>query len=298
LGRGTIPTSSAFLTAVERDDVQCLKLLVNASSQRLLETHRWNMLVSAGRMGRITAMEYLLQLPGIKVTQTDKHKRNLLHIVTMSGHVEAVDFILRNITTSVSAVDEEGKTALHYAVMSGNLLVIRLLLPQASSDILKEDFKELSPLDYAIKRDSILVVHTLINSMLPDDPLRHQSAALRHAVSECHSMEGRQGRLGAPQLSQFHLPSIQILQTLLKSEQFDLNAGDSSGRTALHIAVSQPYWLSEPVNSSCTVAKSRLNLLLTMAGINVDASDGEGRTPIFCILDSEKDAVRSYDFDE
>lgn len=35
-----------------------------------------------------------------------------------------------------------------------------------------------------------------------------------------------------------------------------------------------------------------------MAGINVDASDGQGRTPIFCILDSEKDAVRSYGFDE
>ncbi|KAI7778047.1 hypothetical protein LA080_002622 [Diaporthe eres] len=216
-------------------------------------------------MGHISAMKYLVRLPGIKLTQTDQYSRNALHLASISGKTEAVRVLLQHLTITISAVDEDGRTALHYAVMRGHGLIAELLLPRASSDILREDFEILSPLDHAVRLDSISMVKTLIDSMLPDDPLRHRSAALLHSL---------------------RLPRIEILRILLSSGYFNLNLGDHSGRTVLHIAVIQCYWLSDPLSSARDAAMSRLNLLLNTTGINVNARDDEERTPKSYVRDA------------
>lgn len=298
LGRSAKPTPSAFLTAVQGNNVEGLKLLVKVGSPELMETSGSTLLLAASEMGHISAMKYLVRLPGIKLTQTDQYSRNALHLASISGKTEAVSFLLQHLTITISAVDEDGRTALHYAVMRGHGLIAKLLLPRASSDILREDFEILSPLDHAVRLDSISMVKTLIDSMLPDDPLRHRSAALLHSVSECPgALLDLHNQHMTPRQSKLHLPRIEILRILLSSGYFNLNLGDHSGRTVLHIAVDQPYWLSDPLSSARDAAISRLNLLNT-TGINVNARDDEERTPKSYVRDAQLVAARGYNLEE
>lgn len=293
-----MPTRVAFMKAVEQDDAKCLKLLIQWTPQEVVERHGSNLLLAASKLGHVSAMKYLAELPGVDVTHVDEWNWNALHIASVLRHVEAVKFLLQVLGSFASNVDQEGRTALHHAVVRGNINITRLLLPQASSDILRADYDGFSPLDYAVMQDCSSIVKTLIDFILPGDPLRHQSAILCQAVSECHHFDTTMGLHMTPWPTQFQLPSIEILQTLLRSGQFDLNAKYFSGRTALHLAAAQPYWLSNPAVSLCKAESSRLSLLLSMTEVDVNAGDNAGRTPIFYIWDAEMDAVHSYDFEE
>lgn len=306
LGRSAKPTPSAFRTAVQGNNVEGLKLLVKVGSPEVMETCGSLLLLAAIEMGHISVMEYLVRLPGIKLelTQTDQYSRNALHLASISGKTEVVRFLLQHLTITISAVDEDGRTALHYAVMRGYNLIAKLLLPRASSDILREDFKGLSPLDHAVRLDDIIMVKTLIDSMLPDDPLRHRSAALLYSVSERPRQfnillaPSRRNQHRTPRQPKLHLPGIEILEILLGSGYFNLNRGYLYGRTVLHNAVSQPYWLSDPLSSARDAAMSRLNLLLNTTGINVNARDDKGRTPKSYVRDAQLLAARLYDVKE
>lgn len=279
----------AFLIAIERSDVQCFKLLVNVSSRQALEEYGPAILLAAIKTGSTSMMEYLVRLPNIEVPRADAHNRNALHLTSMSGNSAALRFLLKQSAATISDLDNEGRTALHYAIMHNHVDIVRLLLPRASSDILRMDFQGLSPLDHAVKLDSAIIVRTLVDSILYDDPQRRQAAVLCHALSECYSKNGFSDQGTTGELAGYHLPSIEILRLLLDSKHFDVNTRDSSGRTALHHAVFQPYWLSESLRKT---ASSRT------PGINVNVSDKNGRTPIFQILDAEIAASLDYNEEE
>jgi ankyrin repeat protein len=166
----------------------------------------------------------------------------LLGLAAKLGHVEIVTLLL-DAGARIDDVDDRQNTACHAAAREGHFDVVKLLVARNANVSLRNRANE-TPLVSLIERNNESLVMMLIDAtMAAGMPLDAKEACLAATVS------------------------TDVIRLLLFKYRINLSAMyDSLGRTALHRAV----WRSRGLDV--------LNMLIDVAGIDVDARDEIGCT--------------------
>ncbi len=156
---------------------------------------------------------------------------------------------------AVSVKDKNGSTPLHYAASTGDRTVCEMLL-SAGADPRAKDGKGRTPLGIAMARGHKAAAEVLLAAMerkaTPKQTGKEQSVrALFLAVMQDDSA---------------------AVKSMLKSDPGLAKASDASGMTALMVAID--------------AGKNEIAQFLINSGANVNASDGNGLTPLFRAVDN------------
>ncbi len=279
---GHLETVKVISKYCDKDDINANHSLeVNAIQEALLH-------------GNSDVVKYLLNHPEIDLNiQYEKEGQtsdfyfavhipygaNLLHMAVMMDDMESAGAILdKNVidvddTTAIPddyQIDDEDVletdnaqwTALHLAVKQGSLSMVKLLMSQGASIEIKDIFG-LSPACYAIIYDKPKILKYLLKQKPSVD---------------VKDVKGDSIFLGAVSEDRIEIIGILLKAREAKLIHLDINQYDSKKRTALHIACE--YGLTKIVE-----------LLAAQPGIDFNAEDDNGETPLGLAIEAEHAAI-------
>ena len=175
----------------------------------------------------------------------DKSRNTPLHIACMTGNISLMQFIAK-MNCDINAMNHDGDTALHIAVRKGHLELMKVLLELVSdTDVIHQCNKVgKNPLHVACEiGDPLLFVELL---KWKSFSLAKHEYTLLHLACECG-----------------HTPIVDIM--LLETD-VDINAKNSDGCTALHVA--------------CETGNNKIALLLLGKECDINIRDKNGNTPL------------------
>lgn len=208
-----------------------------------------------------------------------------LHLAARSGRLITVQILLRN-GASISSVNSSEETALHISAYQGHKYVVNELIDhfkkhpaQDDNLILMEDNCQDTPFVIAVREGHYAISDIFIKNIAPLEPIQLQGKkqALIAAASRNNS----------------------DLVKLLLDHNWDVNARDDNGETALHMAAeynhpsimelligrgadcnSRNNREETPLHQATRSGKVSIQLLLN-AGADIDAIEEEGATPLW-----------------
>lgn len=222
-----------------------------------------------------------------------------LIIAAKLGRVDMVQRLLSHgADASISKKDEHGQmtgqTALHVAAKLGHLAVVNCLLCHGC-DIDSCDVRGWTPLHYAITEDKIDVSLMLLEyGANPKVPLRFSrmniSADDRSSLMsynrpfDFEPFPPNSFEMNCLFLSA-HCHQPKLVSTLLRGYfNSEINAQNSSGRTALHEAVTLPNGFNTKDEFGIKERAETIRILLE-AGLNVNIQGGTGKTALHLLFD-------------
>ncbi|GAB2278783.1 hypothetical protein Dimus_013457 [Dionaea muscipula] len=183
---------------------------------------------AAARGGNLVVLKELLGECDDVLEYRDAHGSTILHAAAGKGQVEVVEFLV-GLPDIISSTDDDGNTALHVAAFRGQSTVVEALILASPSSV------------------------SLRN--------KNGDTFLHMAVAGFQTPGFR--RLDR----QFELMKQLVNRKVFRIEDI-INAKNSQGRTALHLAI---VW---------NVHSSLIQLLLSACYINMNISDNHGLTPL------------------
>jgi ankyrin repeat protein len=216
----------------------------NQTETQLATMNNDELLINAIKENNVSLVASLIADGSADVNAVDGVyiRRPVLGLAAKLGHVEIVTLLL-DAGARIDDVDDRQNTACHAAAREGHFDVVKLLVAHNANVSLRNRANE-TPLVSLIERNNESLVMMLIDAtMAAGMPLDAKEACLAATVS------------------------TDVIRLLLFKYRINLSAMyDSLGRTALHRAV----WRSRGLDV--------LNMLIDVAGIDVDARDEIGCT--------------------
>jgi ankyrin repeat protein len=220
-------------------------LVAAGASMEVLSKEGRTPLLEAARSGRAGVIRILAQ-NGANVHATDKDGKNAFHLVRGKQDTDSITALL-DLGVNLVARDERDCTPLHAAMWDSDESKAKLLLKHGANPQAVDNDGEL-PIVGATCAGNIAMMKLLFESGID---INHRGKTLRTLL----------------------FPAIitrkeQAVRFLLSQKDFDLNARDNEGRTALMEAV-QSAW-GEPI----------VQILVEQPGLDVDIADNKGRTAL------------------
>ena len=199
-----------------------------------------------------------------------------LMVACKTGHHGIVQCLLHEPNIDIDAVDSNGKSALHFAILTSKI-VTSLATKGANPNI--RDKSGWTPLDYAIGHNKIDTVSALLQSPYQLDCVQklptHEipihlacekgTAEVVDILIQYGADVNRKHNRMTPLMVACKWRHYRIVQRLLQEPTIDIDAVDSTGKSALHFAV---------------FANSEIVTALVTKGVNPNIRDGSGWTPL------------------
>ncbi len=256
-------------------------------------------LISAVKNNDVQLLTDLI-IVGADVNSTDKDGKSAFYcaIVNFQQDTQCIELLHIN-GADINKADNEGKTPLHWAAENAKLSQVKLLLAYNANANTRDnngkkpyDIAAMKPYDVeSIQCKMAIKTHTqkaACKSLKEQGIEEHQYAtALQTAVqnnnaalvqllidagANVNQVTENKSFLRTPLYLAAMEGHSEIVKLLLSTEGIDVNwVSPVSGETALH-------WAAAGSDKECVEC---LKLLLTVKGINVDASDKRDRTPLY-----------------
>jgi ankyrin repeat protein len=180
-------------------------------------------LTVAATRGHDTLVELLLKR-GADAESRNFHQRTALHLATLEGHSRIVGIFAEAVMAGINLKDYQGRTALHLAAVTGREGIATYLLDKGA-DVQEKDSRSRSLLHLAAIDEElslevditgkVSLMKMFLNMGLDMDARDHSGRTPLHYAAICGSAD-----------------MISLL-----SSPGNVNAKDSSGSTALHLAI-------------------------------------------------------------
>ncbi len=187
---------------------------------------------------------------------------SLLHtLIDKNATEEAINFLIEQ-GIDINLQNKYGVTPLHLAVKKENIALTRSLVNAgANTNVFNRSCYGATPLHIATANGNLEIVKILIEQGNADINSSHKSERFQgpspiHSAIVCANDKYPKRKQGC----------LKVTKYLIKQPQFEVNAQDHDGKTALHYAVQ---------DGNIDVVK----LLLTAQNINPFIKDNEGKTP-------------------
>merc|ERR1719334_1925479 len=188
----------------------------------------------AARFNRIDVIQFLLKNNGnVLISVTNGNSWNVFHVAAEQGHLRVIQLIYKHIVTVwspqkikdfVDAGDyETGCTPLHFACRRGDADLVQYLVNTVNVDIWQKDRGRKLAFHHAFDCGHHQIVRKLIQQ-------KHDKTNLLHIAVSC-------GDINAVEM--VHQEIIRMWSDSPEKIKDFVNAKDSNGRTALHIACSK-----------------------------------------------------------
>jgi ankyrin repeat protein/preprotein translocase subunit SecA len=278
--------------AVEKEQLAVAEILLVELDQHMGEaiTNAWQQidipLHLAAEEGKLTIVKLLLDNlgQGIDLNTLDQNGYTPLHIAAKQGYLELVEeFVNRG--SDINIQDGTGATALHGAIESGNLKLVEALIALGANKQAK-DARGSTPLHKAVLNQHAAIVRYLV-AIQADVAIKDQAGltpidlAIQKGYTDCLAAIFLSQRADSHKPDPNDLPYLhravlyqpentQLIEQLIKLQP-DLQARDSSGKTALHIIAEQGY-----TNLLATLCQT----LQEKNALDLASCDNQGRTPL------------------
>ena len=223
-------------------------------------------LIIAAELGRVDMVQKLLSHGAdASICKKDEHGRitgqTALHVAAKTGRLAVVDCLLCH-GCEVDLCDVRGWTPLHYAITNDKIDVSLMLLAHGANPKLPLRLSRMN-LSAAVDRSSL---------MSYDRPFDFEPFPPNHFEMNCLSLSAH-----------CHHPKLvsALLHGCFNSE---INSQNSSGRTALHEAVTLPKGFNTEDETGINHRAETIKVLLE-AGSNVNIQDRTGKTALHLFFD-------------
>ena len=189
------------------------------------------------------------------VNATDKNNRAPLHFAACAGHPDALEALVNTPGVKIDAVDDKGRTPLDAAAFNGHPECLELLL-EKDAEINVADKDGRTPLMAAAAMGMEEAVEMLLGD---EDEADADVTKLDKLGRNALMLAARAG-------------SEECVRMILDNGSVDVNAADTDGMTALHLAVTAVDAVEDPA-----LIKDILEALVS-ADADVSVRDNLGRT--------------------
>ncbi|KAK5191514.1 hypothetical protein LTR92_008687 [Exophiala xenobiotica] len=226
--------------------------------------------------GHEDIVRMLLRQPSLDMNQLNMDGKTALHFAVQGGHEDVVRTLLEQPNLDVNKQDDDGWTALHQAVENGHANMVGMFLEHPNLDFNKQDVHGWTALHRAVFWGQIGVLKILLEQENLTTIGRTETGA---ETTNSATNNGDTGRLNQNINANVTNPWLSLSGTdlartgnlaqmpTLNRRRIDVNATDSLGKTALHIAVQR----REP---------RMVEMLLERADINIHIANNIGETPL------------------
>lgn len=208
--------------------------------------HGWTALSLAAEEGHLLCCKNILPIAGVDKNSQNDRQQTALHIAARKGHADVAKLLFDN-GVKVNLKDKDGRTALHIAANHGRVSVVKKLRTAKGVDLNAQDSEGLTALHIATLKKKSEIVSALLE---------------KGAAVDLRTVKGRTALLDGSNLGQ-----TSIVAALLERGA-DVNQVSKYHRwTPLH---------------DCAAAGHLecLKVLLTAQGIDLNARNDQGRTPL------------------
>lgn len=215
----------------------------------------------------------------VDIGEIDELGRNEFIRAAIEGNLIYAETLAEFRDTDVNVQDNQGRTALHWASAGNHVDLVRLCLSVPECDIGLRDKDNLTAFDLSLGEKKMLIPAVFYGSMLEMEQSDPQGALLRMLTVTSDPVEDRAIFPGEAIFAPIEDNNKPLVKALI-GRGVDLTTKDSSGDTALHLAVK--------------ATNVEFAIRLMKAGSDVDAIGKGGDTPLhYAAQTSEKRMVQA-----
>jgi ankyrin repeat protein len=253
--------NSKLIIAAEEGRVEEIKTLIKSGADFNAKDHNDETpLHHASKKGRTEAIITLISL-GADFNAKNDIGDTPLHLASREGHAEAIRTLI-TLGADIDAKNDFGDTPLHNAALNRSTIALETLIGLGATIDAKNKKGE-TPLFFAAQLGRLDGVDTLIK--LGADPYSVDNKGNTVLLSACSSRSAIDNDV------------VSIINLLSEKGLVDLHRVNEEGNNALHISATHP-----------TRAKHTVKTIKTLVdlGVNVDAHNKEGKTPLHVAVSS------------
>ncbi len=266
----------------------------------------------AAQSGNLELVQWLVE-QGLDINAKGDDNNTVLHYAAQSGNVELVQWLVEQ-ELDLNAKDDDNNTVLHYAAQSGNLELVQWLVKQGLDINAKGDDNN-TVLNYAALSGNLELVKWLVEQgldiqsapLILNDAIRSRSIKMVQWLIDQGLDINSDLQYGQKPLHNAVLRDIPELVQWLVKNGADVNAKDNAGTTPISCVAVCPFlndkesieliqWFIEHgsnlkadgadvLTHSSLMQKKELVLWLINQGIDVNATNTRGETPLETVCD-------------
>ena len=276
------------------------------------DNEKKNVLTYAAQSGNLELVKWLVK-QGLDLNAKDYDNNTVLHYAAQSGNLELVQWLVKQ-GLDINAKDNDKETVLHYAAQSGNVELVQWLVEQGLDINAKGDDNN-TVLNYAAQSGNLELVKWLVEQgadilsapLILDDAIRSRSIKMVQWLIDQGLDINSDLQYGEKPLHNAVLRDIPELVQWLVKNGADVNAKDNAGTTPISCVAVCPFlndkesieliqWFIEHgsnlkadgadvLTHSSLMQKKELVLWLINQGIDVNATNSLGETPLETVCD-------------
>ncbi len=213
-----------LISAIKNSDVESVRLLLeNGADISACGEYGMNALHLASKYARTTHLiDVILETGKFDINAADNYGRTPLHYAIMgtNSDINARHLIRKGADPTIA--NREGNTPFHLAAFRGKEIeTIKLILENERVDINSRDFSGMTALHYAIWASNVITVRYLLKKGADPNAVKKNGATLFHLVVQ----------------SDDYYKTTELIDIILETGKFNINAADNDGRTPLHYAI-------------------------------------------------------------